>query len=51
MYIMIVCGVVTLLTIIFWKQGYTRGSIFKLEKKKELEFWEKQGLTNKALKM
>lgn len=44
------CGVLAVITLIFWKQGYSRGSIFKLEQKKDLEAWERQGLTNKALK-
>lgn len=35
---------------VFWKQGYTRGSIIKLEQKRELEYWEKRGMTNKTLK-
>ena len=44
------CGVLAVLTLIFWKQGYSRGSILKLEKKKELEAWERQGLTNYDLR-
>ena len=44
------CGVIWVLTMVFWKQGYTRGSIIKLEQKRELEYWERQGMTNKELK-
>jgi hypothetical protein len=44
------CGVIMTLTLLFWKQGYSRGSIFKLEQKKHLEMWERQGLTNLELK-
>ena len=44
------CGLIWILTMFFWKQGYTRGSIIKLEQKRELEYWERRGMTNKTLK-
>lgn len=46
----IICGVICLITILFWKQGYSKGSIIKLEQKKQLDDYEKMGLTDVELK-